>query len=303
MKDYCKVFCITRQAYYKKSQNETGQLNKELIVLRKVHKVRSLQPMVGCIKIKKMLYDDEALFIGRDHLFDLMFRNGLLIRKKRPGYKTTDSRHRFKKHKNKIKNLLINKAEQVFVSDITYIRVDRFFMYLFLVTDIYSKKIMGYKLGDTLETKHAIDALRSTEKNRLYKEQKVYHHSDCGTQYCSNSYIKALGKYGFEISMTEENHCYENSIAERVNGILKQEFGLGEALESPQAARKVIRKSIKIYNEKRLHLSCDLLTPNKAHMKGEGLKKLWKKRVFPLADSSRPPGSLHQPMENISKVI
>ncbi|PCJ62332.1 MAG: hypothetical protein COA79_04510 [Planctomycetota bacterium] len=249
-----------------------------------------------------MLYDKYHLFIGRDALFNLLFKNSLLVKRKPPGFRTTHSAHHFEKHPNRIKSLNINKAEQVFVSDITYIRVAKKFMYLFLVTDIYSKRIMGYNLGDTLHRKHGLKALQKAISNRQKNNQDIFHHSDCGAQYCSKDYTQLLRKNGFQISMTEEDHCYENSVAERVNGILKGELGLGEVMSKEDVARQRIAKAINIYNNKRLHLSCGLLTPNQAHIQGKGLKKMWKKRVYKkkslelLAVSSRPTGSLQQPV-------
>lgn len=270
-------------------------------MLRKIKLIRVIQPKVGARKLKKMLYDRYRVFIGRDALFSLLFRKSLLVKRKAPGYRTTHSAHHFEKHPNRIKNLNINKAEQVFVSDITYIRVARKFMYLFLVTDIYSKKIMGYYLANTLHRKHGLKAMRKAVNNRQKKNQEIFHHSDCGAQYCSKEYTQLLRKKGFQISMTEESHCYENSVAERVNGILKGELGLGEVMSSEDAARRKINKAINIYNNERLHFSCGLLTPNQAHKKGKGLKRMWSKRIYKKKDqgrltvSSRPTGSFQQP--------
>lgn len=227
-----------------------------------------------------MIYDKYQLSIGRDWLFDLMFRKDLKVKTKRPGHRTTDSRHTYEVYPNKIKDLAINHAEQVFVSDITYIRVSDFFMYLFLVTDIYSKKIMGYHLGESLHRNHAVKALKNAIKNRQYFDQKIFHHSDCGGQYCSNDYTRLLVKNNFTISMTEKDHCYENSIAERVNGILKGELILNDVLPTKAVAKSTIRKAVEIYNEIRTHLSCGLLTPFEAHKKGEGLKKMWSKKTY-----------------------
>lgn len=278
LKECCVSFGVSRQAHNKALKKTRNLEEFEKEVIEKVKEERIEQSKVGTRKLKKHLEVNHNIFIGRDTLFSLLRENRLLVKKRRFGMRTTDSRHGFKRHGNKIKDIIITNPEQVYVSDITYIRVNQIFMYLFLVTDIHSKQIMGYYLGRDMHRNNALKALSQAIKNRVYRNSEIIHHSDCGSQYCSKDYIDLLGKNGFTVSMTEENHCYENSIAERVNGILKSELGLDDIINSEKEAKTKVNKAIKIYNTKRLHLSCEMLTPKQAHMKGGPLKKMWSKR-------------------------
>ena len=184
----------------------------------------------------------------------------LTLRKKYTA-RTTNSLHRFYKYKNIIKGLEIKRSNQVWVSDITYIRTIKGFCYLALITDMYSRKIVGYDLSDSLELKGCIRAL-----NRAIQQAKntkgLIHHSDRGIQYCSNLYTQILKWKKIDISMTEENHCYENAMAERVNGILKDEFYLDQTFDSVAQAKRTAKNAINLYNEVRLHLSLNYKTPN-----------------------------------------
>ena len=280
LNECCTSFGISRQAHNKALKKAKHCEEFETDVLEKVKEIRKEQPKVGTRKLKKHLEVKFNFFIGRDTLFSLLSENRMLVKKKRFGMRTTDSRHGFKRHGNKIKDMIIDNPEQVYVSDITYIRVNRLFLYLFLVTDIHSKQIMGYYLGKDMHRNNALKALNHAIKNRVYSNSEIIHHSDCGSQYCSKDYIELLEKNGFTVSMTEENHCYENSIAERVNGILKSELGLEDIFNSIKEAKAKVNKAIETYNTKRLHLSCEMLTPNQAHAKGGPLKKMWSKRVW-----------------------
>jgi len=175
--------------------------------------------------------------------------------------RTTNSYHRFYKYNNIIKDLKITKPNQVWVSDITYIRTTKGFCYLALITDMYSRKIVGYDLSDSLELKGCVRALNKA----IYKAKnikKLIHHSDRGIQYCSNVYTQLLKRKKIDISMTEENHCYENAMAERVNGILKDEFYLDQTFDNVAHAKRAAKNAINLYNEIRLHLSLDYKTPN-----------------------------------------
>jgi len=188
----------------------------------------------------------------------------LLIRRKKPNHKTTDSFHRFYKYSNLIKDLEIIRPNQVWVSDITYIRTVKGFCYLALITDLYSRKIVGYDISDSLELKGCLRALQKAQRQSRIKERTI-HHSDRGIQYCSNQYVNELKKNNMLISMTEENHCYENAVAERVNGILKGEFYLDECFTSIEHAKRAVKNAIKIYNHNRMHLSLNFNTPNMVH--------------------------------------
>lgn len=190
----------------------------------------------------------------------------MLTLRKKYNSRTTNSLHRFYKYKNIIKDIEVTRTNQVWVSDITYIRTIKGFCYLALITDMYSRKIVGYDISNSLELKGCERALNKA----LYQTKNInelIHHSDRGIQYCSNVYTQILKRNKIDISMTEENHCYENAIAERVNGILKDEFYLDQTFDSLQQAKKAAENAINLYNKIRLHLSLDYKTPNMVYLK------------------------------------
>ena len=204
--------------------------------------------------------------MGRDTLFNVLRKHNMLTLRKKYSSRTTYSLHRFYKYKNIIKDVEATRPNQVWVSDITYIRTVKGFCYLALITDMHSRKIIGYDLSDSLELSGCTRAL----KKALYQAKStedLIHHSDRGIQYCSNVYTHILKRNNIRISMTEENHCYENAIAERVNGILKDEFYLDQAFDSVAHAKRATKNAIKLYNEIRLHLSLDFKTPNMVYLK------------------------------------
>ena len=215
-------------------------------------------------KLIKSLNEDfskQQLKVGRDALFKVLRENSMLTLRKKYSCRTTDSYHRFYKYNNLIKDMKITKPNQVWASDITYIRTLNGFCYLALITDMYSRKIVGYDLSDSLELKGCVRALNKA----IYQAKNIkelIHHSDRGIQYCSNVYTQILKRKNIDISMTEENHCYENALAERVNGILKDEFYLDQTFMNTAHAKRATKNAIKLYNEIRLHLSLDFKTPN-----------------------------------------
>ena len=215
---------------------------------------------------------------GRDRLFAILKYEGMLVKKKRNYMRTTNSYHRFRKHPNLIKDIEINRAEQVWVSDITYIRTTEGFMYLSLITDAYSKKVVGHKLSDNLKTINCICALKMAIKNRKYPERSLIHHSDRGLQYCCPDYTDTLESNHIDISMTTKHDPYENAVAERINGTLKNEFDLGDRLPDQKHAEREINKTIWIYNNIRPHDSCNKLTPIQAHAKENYKLKKWPMR-------------------------
>jgi putative transposase len=228
---------------------------------------RRLMPKLGGKKLYSLLKGDlEKLEskTGRDKFFDILRKRKLLVKRKKKHAVTTNSYHRFYKYKNKFKDKMLTAANQAYVSDITYLRTRQGFVYLFLQTDAYSRKIVGWDLSYSLAIEGAIKALKMTLKQCL-DPKGVIHHSDRGIQYCSKDYVKILVDQKMEISMTEENHCYENSIAERVNGILKDEFFLDEIFENKEAALKAVKQAIETYNTHRPHWSLKLLTPQQIH--------------------------------------
>ncbi|MFC2118734.1 IS3 family transposase [Bacteroidota bacterium] len=264
---FCTSIDLTRDAYYKMCKRNNQQVLVKEAVLKFVLERRKDLPREGGRKllksITKSLIDNHIQF-GRDRLFDLLRENSLLVRPKKRYIRTTNSWHRFHKYPNLIKNISISRPNQVWVSDITYIRLIKGHCYLALITDAYSRKIVGFDLSDSLELAGCIRALKRALK-QLPADNKLIHHSDRGIQYCSNMYVGLLKKKNIEISMTEENHCYENAIAERVNGILKDEFFLDQSFKYITHAKDVCKNAIKLYNNKRLHLSLDYKTPNIVH--------------------------------------
>jgi putative transposase len=206
-------------------------------------------------------FEKQQLKVGRDTLFNVLRKNQMLTLRKKYSCRTTNSYHRFYKYNNIIKDVEINKPNQVWASDITYIRTVKGFCYLALITDMYSRKIVGYDLSDSLELKGCVRALNKA----VYQAKTIkglIHHSDRGIQYCSNIYTQILKRKNIGISMTQENHCYENALAERVNGILKDEFYMGQTFTNTAHAKRAVKSAIKLYNEIRLHLSLDYKTPN-----------------------------------------
>ncbi len=204
---------------------------------------------------------DANIKVGRDTLFNILRKHQMLTLRKKTSAKTTNSYHLFYKYKNIIKDVEVTRANQVWVCDITYIRTIKGLCYLALITDMYSRKIVGYDLSDSLELKGCVRALNKA----IYQAKNIkqlIHHSDRGIQYCSNVYTQILKRKKIDISMTEENHCYENAMAERVNGILKDEFYLDQTFDSVDHAKRTAKSAINLYNEIRLHLSLDYKTPN-----------------------------------------
>lgn len=262
--EVCTCFGLTRDAYYKFFKRRKKREALALKVVKLVKQERKDQPRVGTRKLYEALH---ALFIlenlkvGRDKLFEILREQEMLIRRKKASCKTTNSYHRFHKYNNLIKDMDINAPNQVWASDITYIRTISGFCYLALITDMYSRKIVGYDISDSLELAGCLRALKRALRTARPAAGLV-HHSDRGIQYCSNQYVSELDKRKIRISMTEENHCYENAMAERVNGILKDEFYLDQCFFSTEHACIAAKNAIEIYNSKRLHLSLGYKTPN-----------------------------------------
>lgn len=234
-------------------------------------------PKIGTRKLYYLLEEElKELKVGRDKLFTILKANNLLIKPKRKYHVTTNSHHRFRKHKNQIKQIEITRPEQVWVSDITYIGNRKNPSYLSLITDAYFKKIVGYNVSDSLNVKGSLLALEMALKNRTYRNEPIIHHSDRGLQYCSNEYQKVLDKNDILPSMTEQYDPYENAIAERVNGILKQEFDIDKYDTDLEIKSKLIENSIEIYNNFRPHLSNYMLTPNLMHRQNTIKRKQYK---------------------------
>lgn len=263
----CKEFNLKRDAYYKFKKRLSIREFLEQEVVELVKKRRNILPREGVRKLMISLADDfrkQEISIGRDTLFNILRKHQMLIKPKKASARTTDSYHRFYKYNNLIKDLRINRPNQVWVSDITYIRTITGFCYLALITDLYSRKIVGYDLSDSLELSGCVRALKKALKQTGKRSPEI-HHSDRGIQYCSNVYTKILKDKDIQISMTEDNHCYENAVAERVNGILKDEFYLDQTFFSTKAAKETTKNVIQLYNSKRLHVSLNYKTPENVY--------------------------------------
>jgi transposase InsO family protein len=256
----CKYFGISRQAFYKSKQQIVKREFETSMVIELVQEKRREMPRLGGRKLYHLLKEDLSQIgkIGRDKLFEILCQYDLLVRPKKSYTKTTASYHHFYKWTNLIKDLEITRPNQVWVSDITYIRTLKGFVYLFLITDLYSRKVIGWSLSRSLSIEGAIEALKMANRNRDDKSSSLIHHSDRGVQYCCNAYVGMLQKANIDISMTEDNHCYENSIAERVNGILKDEFYLDATFNNFEQVLSAVSSGINIYNEKRPHWSLEL---------------------------------------------
>jgi putative transposase len=240
---------------------------------------RKDHPRMGVRKIYFLIKDEmERVHIkkGRDALFDLMASEDMLVQRRKRKHITTNSNHWYRKYPNLIKGIMPDGPNQIWVSDITYISTKKDFLYLFLITDAYSKKILGYRLASNLDSVHAVNSLQDAIKNSRQPISGLIHHSDRGIQYCSKEYTDLLNKQGISISMTENSDPLENAIAERINGILKDEYLNDEINRYGDLNKEKLIKVIEKYNNLRPHLSCNMLTPEIAHATAGSLKRKWK---------------------------
>jgi len=276
----CALFGVSRQAFYLAHHKAARTSIAHMVVLTLVGEFRAAVPMLGTRKLLHMLIPEmekHEIKMGRDLLYDLLRFHGLLIRRRRRMVKTTDSHHWLRKYPNLITHLSLSAPEQLWVSDITYIRTLDGFSYLSLITDAYSRKIVGYALHPSLETVGCIAALEmAVEGRKRLSPFILIHHSDRGIQYCSQNYTALLNEDKIAISMTQSGSPYENALAERVNGIIKNEFFPKKVHQNHKEAKKCIVAMIGHYNERRPHASLNYHTPEQAHgMSGE-IKKRWK---------------------------
>jgi len=275
----CALFGKTRHAFYDKEWKLEEETVECAIVLKLVEEQRKVLPRVGTPKLHGLIQPSLAqhkIKMGIKKLHELLSFYGMTVRRKRRKTITTFSKHWLKKYPNLIREVEVTYPEEVWVADITYIALKNGFCYLSLLTDAYSRKIVGYCLHETLDRHGPLQALAGACKNRLYLDHTVIHHSDRGIQYCCSDYIKYLKQESFMISMTENGDPYENAIAERVNGILKDEFNLDRVFDTYTHAADEVSRVIPIYNCHRPHASCDFLTPDQAHQRRGKLKRRWK---------------------------
>ena len=259
---------MSRQNYYARRRHRAAREIDAQLVLNLVREERRVQPRLGARKLRYMLkgaMKEAGVAVGRDRFFALLRQADLLVGPlPREWVNTTCSQHKLPVYPNLIRDLAVSGPNEVWIIDLTYIRTEEGFMFLALVTDKGSRKIVGYHCAENLETKGCVRALRMALAE-LPAEARPIHHSDRGTQYCSREYGNVLAERGLPISMTETNHCAENAMAERMNGILKGEYGLGGRLESKAQARRAVSQAIQIYNERRPHTALELRTPVQAH--------------------------------------
>lgn len=262
----CRLFEISRQGFYQMIKRKELRAKELQKVKHLVQQIRMIMPRLGTRKLYFLLKDKfemHGIKIGRDALFNFLQSESLLVKPKKNYTRTTNSKHWLRKYDNLFIDKDITKPEQYFVSDITYIKSREKTHYLSLVTDAYSRKIMGYHLSENMNSENVAMALKMAIKNRVYNT-KLIHHSDRGLQYCSEHYQAILSKNKIKPSMTTGYDCYQNALAERINGILKNEFLIYKC-KNFKELRELIKESVHIYNKFRPHLSLNMKTPNFVH--------------------------------------
>lgn len=264
----CQQLGMSRQNYYERRRGRRRQEVDGELVAALVREERQLQPRLGARKLRVVLRGalaEAGVKIGRDRLLDVLRERDLLVEPRAAEYPvTTSSHHCLPVFANRIKDLVVSKPNEVWVGDLTYLRTEEGFLYLALLTDKWSRKIVGHHCGDTLEAGGCIRALEMA-LGELPAGAQPIHHSDRGTQYCCHEYVNRLTDRGLSISMTERNHCAENALAERVNGIVKNEYLLGCRFRSKQDARRAVQQAIGLYNTRRPHGALGNRFPQEVH--------------------------------------
>ena len=258
---------MTRQNYYKQRRRRNRRRIDESLIVSLVRRERQQQPRLGCRKLHEMLRDelsDGGVEVGRDRMFEVLRDHGMLLEPLPKTPRTTYSRHSLPVYGNLISELETTGPNQIWVSDVTYIRTWEDFEYLTLIMDLHSRKIVGYHSGKSLGAEESLKALDQALED-LPDDRYPIHHSDRGSQYCSHKYVGRLQERGLSVSMTELNHCAENSVAERLNGILKQEYGLGRTFLNRQQARRAVDEAVWLYNNRRPHTSLQYRVPSEVH--------------------------------------
>jgi putative transposase len=264
----CELARMTAQNYYARRKAWSRQEVDLKLVLELVQAERQQQPRLGVRKLYHLIQGElraAGVKMGRDRLFEELGKAGLLVERKPSEWpRTTHFDAHLPVFKNLIRSYQLTGPNQVWVADITYVRTEEAFMYLGLITDKWSRKIVGFHLGETLESEDALKALAMAVAS-LRSSEKPIHHSDRGCQYASHAYVKGAKRAGLRMSMTEKNHSAENALAERVNGILKQEYWLDANFETKPAARRAAKQSVHLYNNRRPHTALGFRTPEKVH--------------------------------------
>jgi len=279
MEYICSLFGKSRQAWYDSQKRSEERQMEGVIVLKEVKEIRKDHKAMGTENLLLLLQDTFAqhqIKMGRDKLHLLLSQHDMLVRQRSFKPRTTDSNHPYRRYQNLVRDLIPLEPNKLWASDITYIRTQKGFVYLSLVTDCYSRKIVGWCLWHNLESKGPVNALEMALSGNP-EHAGLIHHSDRGIQYCCRDYIKELERNNVGISMTENGDPYENALAERVNGILKMQYSLDATFSDYYQAHEAVKKAVDSYNNYRPHSSCDRLTPAVAHTRTGELKKHWKK--------------------------
>ena len=274
----CGLVGKSRQAFYDKMHREEKEKFDASIVVDLVRRERKIAKRVGAKKLFRILKEEllaHGIAIGNQRFADILRDNHLLVLRRRSKPKLTDSRHLLPVYPNIARNLHIDRSEMLWYSDITYIKVFDAFCYLILITDAYSRKVMGYNFGRNMTAKFCVKALQMACENRSYSDRKLIHHTDRGSQYCAKEYIEVLKSNCIVISMTEHGDPLENPLAERMNRTFKEVFGLDENFPTFDQAKQQTDAAVNYYNNRLPHSSIDMLTPDQAHHKIGKLKKHW----------------------------
>lgn len=279
----CGLFGKTRQAFYDQSWRSSDEQLQEAFIIDKVKTIRLYIKEIGGVQLYNMIKPElqlHAIPLGRDRFYELLRKHDLLIKRKKRYIITTDSNHPYYKWPDLTGNLTLTAIEQLWVSDITYLRTANGFVYLSLITDAYSRKIIGYHVSQHLKAQGCIVALNKAISSLTCKKEdrKLIHHSDRGIQYCCEQYVTILQNNNIGISMTQTGSPYDNAIAERVNGILKHQLGLNQVFKNYASAVESVCHAIDAYNRLRPHMSVGNLTPEQAHTTKQPLIKKWKSK-------------------------
>ena len=270
---------MTRQAYYQHYwQKEETSFEQELVI-KEVLRIRKTHKKMGCrkllVKLEAFMFDHQ-IKMGRDALFDLLAANQLLIRRRNRRVSTTYSSHWLRKYPNLIREFVADGINQLWVSDITYWRFKDKFLYISFITDVFSHKIVGYYLSESLEAESSIHALQMALDQLKQPVEGLIHHSDRGIQYCCKEYVKLLQDNSIAISMTENGDPLENALAERINGIIKGEYLDCYEVNSIQEANELLIQVVNLYNQERPHMSIGNKTPEDVHQTNQKTDRLWK---------------------------
>ncbi|MDF2193789.1 IS3 family transposase [Paraflavitalea sp. CAU 1676] len=286
----CELFGKTRHAYYDKLWYQQKSYSDHQVVMELLLQLKREAPGLGTPTIYKLIkqsLQSHNIKMGRIALHNFRVKHGLVDKPRKKFVRTTDSYHHYRKYPNLIKGLTVDRVDLLWVCDITYIRIAGGFLFLSLITDAYSHKIVGYHLHPSLATEGPLQALHMALKSLDALPEILIHHSDRGTQYCCLQYVQVLQSYGIRISMTEKGDPYENAVAERINGILKTIFNLQRTFKDQPQALEAIQRAVTFYNTIRPHTSIQDLTPAQAHTLTGDLKKLWKPKTYKQRQNNR----------------